>query len=90
MTLDTFIQSTLTNITKGVKDANNGTRTGDNKNSFALKNSNWFTDKINGCISFDICVEDSNGEIKLVTSRSKTSESAHRVKFNVAQLNPVS
>ena len=90
MILNNFIKTTLIEICRGVKEANREIKTEDNKSSFALKNSNWFVDKINGCISFDVLVESRGSEVKLADPKSKSSDIVHRIKFNVTQLNPVS
>jgi hypothetical protein len=90
MNINTFIKNVLVDITKGVKCANLEIKGENGENVFALKNSNWFIDKINGCISFDLIIENKDEDIRLMSSDSKISDNSHRVKFNVTQINPIS
>ncbi len=89
MELNIFVKNVLSQIAKGVKGANVEAGRESGEPLFALKNSGWFVDKVNGCVCFDIQVKNKNEIIEVIDQKLGSLNNVHRIKFNVVQVGSV-
>ncbi len=90
MKINIFVNNVLLEIVKGVKETNVEVGEEFGEPLFALKNSGWFVDKINGCVCFDIQVKNKSEIIEVVDQKLESLSNSHRIKFNVVQVGSVS
>lgn len=90
MELNIFVKNVLVDISKGIKGVNVEMDRESSEPLFALKNSGWFVDKIDGCVRFDILVKNKKNVIEVVDQKLESLNNSHRIKFNVVQVGTVS